>query len=280
MPASISDARVVSVSLGKSPSAVVEYVVKDTPDWEEAYDLTVAAAPGLFMFAGGSLGIPRVNIKIEEEAGDVWKAIVEYGSIEPPQSTEAPPPGPSSEFSFDTTGATQRITQAISTLFSGQPPGLPPAPDVLNAIGVTDDGVEGVDVPDQKYDWEEMFYFPRSAVTQAYRLTIANLTGLVNASAFRGFAAGEVLFRGAKGGTRTQGDVAITFAFSRSKNRSPGFSFAGVTIPVEKKGWNYIWAMYEKRDDTAAKKLVNKTRAVYLNKVIEEGDFSLLQIGT
>lgn len=280
MPASISGARVVSVSLGKSPAATVEYIVKDTTDWEEAYNLAVATAPGLFMFGGGSFGIPRVNFKIDEEAGDVWKAIVEYGSIEPPQSIEAPVPGPSSEFSFDTTGATQRITQAISTLFSSQPAGLPPAPDVLNAIGVTDDGVEGVDIPDQKYDWEETFYFPKSFVNQAYRLTIANLTGLVNASPFRGFAAGEVLFRGAKGSTRTQGDVAIAFAFSRSKNRPPGFTFAGVPISVEKKGWNYLWAMYEKRDDSAAKKLVNKTRAVYLNKVIEEGEFSVLQIGS
>ncbi len=42
----------------------------------------------------------------------------------------------------------------------------------------------------------------------------------------------------------------------------------------------YMWARYADAGDAAAKALVKKPAAVYVEKVHEEGDFSGLRIGT
>jgi len=69
----------------------------------------------------------------------------------------------------------------------------------VSAIGVTDTGVEGVEIVVPVYNFSETHYLPDGQVTQGYKLTLFGLTGKVNNGSFRGFAAGEVLFLGASG---------------------------------------------------------------------------------
>ena len=49
---------------------------------------------------------------------------------------------------------------------------------------------------------------------------------------------------------------------------------------ASKKGWEYLWVRYADEEDAAAKMLVKRPIAAYVEKVYEEGDFSQLGIGS
>jgi len=49
---------------------------------------------------------------------------------------------------------------------------------------------------------------------------------------------------------------------------------------ISKKGWEYMCFRYQDAADTAAKAIVKKPMAVYVEKVYEEGNFAGLGIGT
>ena len=49
---------------------------------------------------------------------------------------------------------------------------------------------------------------------------------------------------------------------------------------ISKKGWEYLWVRYGDAEDTAAKAIVKKPMAAYVEKVYEDGDFSSLGIET
>jgi hypothetical protein len=97
------------------------------------------------------------------------------------------------------------------------PPGQT-APNFKGAIGVTADSVEGVDITVPVYHFAETHYLADAVVTLAYKLTLFALTGRVNNSAFKGFAAGECLFLGAAGTKRGSGDWEVGYRFAFSPN--------------------------------------------------------------
>jgi hypothetical protein len=193
----------------------------------------------------------------------VWKGKARYVS-------------PEVEYTFDTGGGTQHITQSYGTVNSYAPGGLTP-PDFAGAIGVSEDAVDGVDVPSPKFDFTETHTFDGSAVTTSYKLALFNLTGKKNNASFKGFAAGECLFLGATGSSRGSGQWSITFRFSGSPNVS-GLSVGGIT-GISKLGWQYLWLRYASYADTTAFSLVKRPIAAYVEEVILDGDFSLLGIG-
>ena len=53
----------------------------------------------------------------------------------------------------------------------------------------------------------------------------------------------------------------------------------GPITGIAKKGWEYMWVRYADSEDTVAKAIVKKPIAAYIEKVYDEGDFSLLGIG-
>ncbi len=171
--------------------------------------------------------------------------------------------------------ATQHITQSLQTIVKKAKPGET-APDFKQAIGVTTEEVEGVDITVPVYSFAETHYIANSLVTGAYKLTLFALTGKVNNATFKGFAAGEVLFLGASGSKRGDDEWEITFRFAASPNVT-GMTVGDIT-GVDKKGWEYLWVRYTDAED--AKVLVKQPAAVYVEKVYESGDFSGLGIGT
>ena len=64
------------------------------------------------------------------------------------------------------------------------------------------ENVEGVDIAIPVYNFSETHYKSAASVSTSYRLALFRVTGTVNSSSFRGFAAGEVLFLGASGSRR------------------------------------------------------------------------------
>ena len=109
-------------------------------------------------------------------------------------------------------------------------------------------------------------------------LLLFQLTGRVNSAPYKGFQAGECLFLGASGSKRGEEDWEISFRFAASPNKT-GLSVGDIG-GIDKKGWEYLWVRYADAEDPAAKSIVKRPAAVYVEQVYEYGDFSGLGIGT
>ena len=245
---------------GESPGVELRYVVQGTDDDLQVKSLVAATAPAIYD------GLKRDGYTIKPLGGGVWECAVQYVRFVS-----------ESQFTFDTGGGTQHITQSLATVQAKAPPGKV-APNFQGAIGVTHDNVEGVDITVPVYNFTETHYFDDLLVTGAYKAALFFLTGKVNVAAFRGFAPGEVLFLGASGSKRGRDDWEITFRFAASPN------VTGLTVGniagINKSGWDYLWVRYADAEDTNAKALVKRPIAAYVERVYEFGDFSALGIGT
>jgi hypothetical protein len=184
--------------------------------------------------------------------------------------------------SFDTTGSTQHITQAhYETPFPGG------SPFQYNAIGVDSNGVNGVDIVSPQLQWQEQYDVPNAYISATYVRGLAGITGTTNNAAFRGFAAGEVLFIGCSGSQewddqKGKGPWSLSYRFVASPNAGSGQSVPAITIGsisgITKKGHDYLWVRYE--DSVDSNTLIKKPKHVYVNRVYRDSDFSLLGIGT
>lgn len=247
-----------------SESVELKFVIQGTDDDIAARAALLAAAPVLYA------NLVRQSAQLSPTGYMLWEGTVRYGRLKPPETGD-------STYQFDTGGGTQHITQSLQTVGRYAPPGKT-APNYQGAIGVAGENVEGVDITVPVFNFSETHYLPTEMVTGAYKAVVFYLTGRVNAAPFRGFAAGEVLFLGASGSKRGEEDWEITFKFAASPNMS-GIVIGDIT-GINKKGWEYLWVRYEDGEDAAAGALVKKPAAVYVEKVYQEGDFSLLGIGT
>jgi hypothetical protein len=160
-----------------------------------------------------------------------------------------------STFSFDTSGAKFKITQAIA-----QTKYPTTAADAHGVIGASSEKVEGVEIDIPQYAFKEVHYLPDSMVTLTYRGLIYRLTGRVCNAPFKGCEAGEGLFLGASGQKRGRGDWEITFGFAASPNVT-GLTIGTIT-GINKKGWEYLWTRYQtKAIGTGADKILTEQQA-------------------
>jgi len=257
-----------SWTTGESASVTLKYILEGTSDDLTAKLLvTNSTATEYDGLVRQSIELEPIEVNTAAGSGK-WSVTVKYGPRPAPSETGE------SSFQFDTGGGTMHITQAISTVQRYAPAGKT-APDFGGAIGVTHDNVEGVDVTIPVYTWSETHYLPDAQVNKAAYYA---LTGKVNNGGFKGCAAGECLFLGASGSKRGSDDWEITFKFAASPNRT-GIS-VGPISGISKKGWEYMWVRYADSEDAAAKAIVKKPVAVYVEKVYEEGNFASLGIGT
>ena len=241
-----------------------EYIVRGTNDEFVAWTALEAATTLIV----GSL--VKQDVNIDRRLGEFeWAGSVKWGMRERPDTND-------SSFSFDTSGGNQHISQALQTVGAYAPPGKTVA-DYQGAIGVTDNGVEGVDVTVPVYNFEETHYLAIAVVDAAYKITVFTLTGKVNSVAFKGFAPGECLFLGASGSLRKHDQWEITYKFSASPNVT-GLTIGGGITGINKDGWDYLWVRYNDEEDAAAKKLVRRPEAVYVERVYLRADLNLLGI--
>ena len=221
------------------------------------------------------MNVSRKPVVVDVNRPDacVWECEVHYGKREhrEPETGDA-------VISFDTTGGTQHITQSLGTkryARAGEE-----APDFRGAIGVTESGVQGVDITVPVYAWTETHYLEPVIVDEAYRRTVRDLTGRVNLHRFRGYDSGEVLFRGATGtrrGLDEEDDWAITYHFAASENRDD-IEVADIG-PIVKGGWEYLWTLHAPKPAPDGVTLLRVPKAVYVEKTSRDGDFSQLAIG-
>ena len=223
-------------------------------------------------------GVPGVQLMAESYSvsylGDeAWQLTINYEKTGADDEATAPL---KRARSFDTTGGTQHKTQAEAESRFGNN-----APDQQRAIGVDSNGVNGVDIVVPQLSWQESYDVPNSYVTSAWIRGVAGVTGTTNNAAFRGFEAGEVLFLGCSGSQewddqKGSGPWSLSFRFAASQNVT-GQTIGDIT-GISKKGHEYLWVRYE--DAVSSNSLLKKPRAVYVNKVYKDSNFSTLGIGT
>ena len=243
-------------------------------------------------------GQPNVQLRAESYSvsylgDDAWQVSISYEKQGAEDDDQRDPLKRSR--SFDTSGGSQHITQAIEnvtvlTSKTGQTtvtsagerifgPNNPPS--FNGAIGVDGSSVNGVDIVVPALTWTETYDVPSQYVSAAYIRGVAGLTGSVNNAGFRTFAAGEVLFMGCSGAQewddqRGNGPWTLSYKFVASPNVT-GQKIGDIT-GVEKKGHEYLWVRYE--DAVSSNELIKKPKAVYVNKVYRDGNFAGLGIGT
>lgn len=251
--------RPFQIGLSQSGRELI-YDIQNTEDETEVYTLLAGMAPAAY------LGLLLDSLEAEPLGGGIWKGHARYVRLEN-----------ENEYTFDTGGGTKHITQALDTIASYALPGFS-APDFRGAIGVTDDRVEGVDVPDPKFEFSETHLFDNTFVNAGYKRVLFALTGCMNDASFKGLNAGECLFVGASGSQKGISKWSITFRFSGSPNVS-GMTIGDIT-GIDKYGHDYAWIRYGSFVDTSAGAFVSKPICVTVVRVIPTADFSTLGIGT
>lgn len=279
---------------GLNPSATVKYRIFDAETQAEALDALFAGSPATHdLYGDATVVLPKAGTRAEEVAPGIWDGEVRYAiqSTQPVASKEGP-----AEYSGDANGGTIRKLRSIETIgrfpLESTQPQFEPAPDQHGYIGVTKDSIEGVEVPAPGFNWTETHYLSKNVATWSYLIAAAAMRGTVNDDDFRGFPAHEVLLVDFHWSVRGAGDVACTFSFNRQASEENvvvhfGPEDESVFECGDKKGQEYIWVLSQDKEQTETKNgeevpvaIVKEPRAVYIERIFEESDFSNLGIGT
>jgi hypothetical protein len=250
-----------SFTVGKQSVRERIYKVAGTDDEEEVEALLLGTAPAAY------LGLALDSVNADPEGGGIWKGYARY--IQPEDEDE---------YTFDTSGGTQKITQSLFTVNSYGIGGTTP-PDFQGAIGVSEDKVEGVDIVIPAFAFTETHKIDNAFILAGYKNTLRNLTGCVNGFPFKGHAPGECIFMGATGSKRGLEDKwSINYRFGASPNQT-GLSVGDIT-DIEKDGWDYLWVRYADFADMSAFCLVKRPIAVKVERVYPRANFAALLIGS
>jgi hypothetical protein len=264
------------LATGDRREATLSYYVKGAATEAEALTAVGVSAPDFY------LGLARQGRRAKPIGTDQFLVTARYSddvsndASDDPTGTSAPT---ESSYQFSTGGGSETMFVSLETMQGLAASGAQNAtvPDYDGGINVTDDGPQGVERTVPVFNFSETHYKTSAQVTQAYIGSLFALTGTVNNAAFKGFAAGEVLFLGATGSKRgPTGDWELTYSFAASPNTVNGNigSFTG----VNKNGWDYLWFQFEDVEDTAAKQLVRRPAYLFVERVYKRANFSLLAI--
>ena len=253
----------------------IPYLVFEAADEDAALSAARSKAAG-HTIKGMTLDSVEVVERIND---DTWKVKAVYAETEDGADEDIEDDGEEEtvSFAFDTGGGTMHRNQSLKTVSKAPND----APDFNGAIEVDNEwNVNGVDVTMPVLNFTETHTMSGTRVTTSYKKNIAALTGTVNRSSFRGFAAGEVLFLGASGSKRSKKASApweITFRFAVSPNQSS--VSVGKLKVSNKKGWNYLWVRYADKVADNKKNVIKEPVAAYVEQVYPEGDFGNLGLG-
>lgn len=252
------------LSRGNNRASSVEYIITGTDSDIDAADAFESHLTTNSLTVRD--GIPIQSKDIEQIADQIWVATANY-SFDQQKVAE------DTEYSFDTGGGSQKVTQTPSSM--GITTYGSNVPNFQGAINVDDNSVNGVDIVVPTYNFSETRYVDDDDVDENFKLALFNMTGKVNNNSWNGYAAGEVLFLGASGSKNGRtGLWAITYKFAASPNKT-GITIGSIT-GIAKKGWEYLWVRYEK--STSNNSLVQIPRAVYVHQVYYTADFDTLGI--
>lgn len=249
-------------------------------------DLTDVYESALYYNPATMYGLIRQRVSPTPSGGGFWFVEVEYGLpnaangagaaagepsvTPPPEPSETEPLGPG--YSFDTTGQTAHITQSILTR-SKTKRGGGTARDFKQAIGVTRDKVEGVDVFAPKLEFTISMQVQTLSLADVKRFRSA--TGKVNSASWLGFNTEEVLYLGGSGSYAVGQKWQLSHKFAFAETQTDIAICTGLTIPL-KRGWDYIWFTYA--EEANAGGIVSLPLEGYVEQVYPTVNFDSLQL--
>lgn len=273
-----SDSRITK---GDPPvEATFKWHVLECQDEEQAIGFVYADAPTDYR----GLAQDRPNALIEKTGYDTFLVTLPYILLAPGGDGGGGGGGGDPDsggiIEFDTTGGTQHLTQCVSQAGYGGDGG----PDICKArvVGLTRDGVEGVDIVIPKLEFVIPRVYPLEAIDGGFIRNLSRLTGKMNSDPYilagSFYDPGELLFLGASGRIVTKDGEQkweIDYRFSASENRKNIIIREDPEIKVlDKKGHDYLWVLYKK--DEADNRFVEVPDLAFVSRVYEEAMFALL----
>lgn len=229
-------------------------------------------------------GQPLIDVQFEEQGVstlDAWRITLVYGGVR----SSLLPVG-TRRWRTSIAAGTKNIKVAKQHIgdfgINGDP-----APNFGGLINVNENGEpEGVDVVSPTFEMVCEMVRPAREVTLAHQVACFLATGRFNATTFRGFAVGEVLFMGAElvprgGGEEPDYDCTYKFAVSPTivdgtiDTLDEGGAAAEIG-PFDAYGWDYVWARSSRREDTAARALATHTTSAHVERLYDSVDFDVL----
>lgn len=250
------------------------YVVTGDADEAAALATLAAAAPPYVN------GMRRNDVRVADIGGGLYQGTVEYG-----EAGSAGGEAGEAELVLDIASEIVHITQSLETVYSEAvaPWALP---DHGGLIGVSADrtSVEGCDVWRPRVSYGESYISATLDAAGSLSLSsgefsfvqaVYQTVGKTNDAAWKGFAAGECLFVGARISKKRNGDWSRSFQFLVSENVA-ALPVGPLTVP--KRGWEYVWV--DKIQIDVGGNVQVGQRAVFVERVYDSADFGALGIGS
>ncbi len=282
--------RTVERDNGKYESAVFEYNIKGTSSETDAITQLENQIESSYQgLTSRKVSLSPVTVDILKPLNCLWLATVTYdkpnlntdttdgdGGDEggnPPVLYPTPPLR-----SFDTAGEVHHRTHAISTMSTTMRAGLDQV-DYNDAINMTEEGIEGVDVVGRDFHYSVTKTFYGKSFNNYDMEMFSELTGTVNADLYNSYWPGNVLFLGATGQEvfdNSTGviDTIMTYRF-QVKPRELNLTIAGIE-GISKEGFEYVWVKTNPviEGDT----IIQKADAVIVSRVYNSSNFNRLGV--
>ncbi len=280
---------IIYLAIGSDDSASVRssVIAQAWADFPDGYD-------GL-QFGGMS------SIRVIDEDDQKWECTIRYGIA---NWAGAGAIGNATLMSFSTVGGTEHIYQSKETRAKFPDD----APDYQGAINVANGHPGGVEIiaPILNFTIRQKYMFPASTgspgdneVSQTLIDAFRLCTGHYNDDDFSmrlstrydydldlTFLAGELLLRGVDSPEQDDnGNIVATFHFSAGLNRTADSALGPIPLDfmassetIDKAAWDYIWFAYRNVKDDSAQATVPRPSAVYVERVYDPADFTILGI--
>jgi hypothetical protein len=225
-------------------------------------------SPAVVMLPSGRLAY-RDDYTTTPLGGRNFEVSINYNTAKAPEDSGGGDSGV--DWNFGISGQTVHVTQSKEQFkFPSS------ATDYKKAIGVSNDGVAGVDDEVGSLSWSEPHDFPRASITPAFARMLRSAYGKTNSGTFRGFEAQSVKFKGVTGAPKDAEMFKLNFNFEAGEHAT-GLT-VGEISGISKKAWDYLWVRYEDDDDSGNP--IKKAIAVYVDRLKDTFDFSNFGIGT
>lgn len=188
------------------------------------------------------------------------------------------------DYMFSTLGGSSHITHSLETLSATPAESTATARDFGGGIGWNGESFDGCDVVTPKPEFSITASWPKDYISTTYRLQIADATGATNSAKWDGYEPGCVLFKGMSA-------RPVKFEYSDESNNkiqdwywratysfeaSPSVTLSFGGKQVKKRGYDYLWRLMEKTEDSTTHELKTTVKQINVERVYPEFDFSLL----
>jgi hypothetical protein len=255
-----------------SPTMTVNGVVIGTDDETAAKQTADDGSYDTYFDPLTNRTLLKKSIDAEDIGPQTWGVTLEYALA----NRDDPNPASTAEapiFSFDTTGCTTHITNAIAQQsYPVTGTNWVVAPNCKNLIGVTRDNVEGVDVVIPTLKYSETQTLDSSVVNPVWIAAIAGITGTTNLNPWRIWAANQALFLGASGQSQPDGLVKVDLHFEIGINAN------NLTVlntnGIVKNAHDYLWTWNMPAFDSLSGAMIHQPQTIYVAQVYQSADWS------